>query len=406
MPDIAPTDRVGTRFDHLAARVMGTAYITLGLGNLLLPVALQSFRGAMYLTVSAGLLAAYHCLRIPYYLQYPRLLLWLFVYLVMVGPGILMADSDVDYSVTKVFSLAFTYLLISTPVIYERRALFLKASTTLIATGSAVVAFALLLVPSTEGSRSSVFGLNPIGAGRGAGLLGAICIGVLAFRIINGKARRIWLVFPVLISGYAVITTGSRGPLSAMLITIAVMVHVTFLRSKHRLTASIVFTALVGLVVWAIQTNQIRGMDRILQQDSSGRDVILADTASLIRQRPLGIGWGMMGEYFPEHADVDTGAAYPHNLYFELALEGGLILGIIALIMSVFIIKKSIALTADIKDPQLYIWMAIFVYSLAGAQFSSDINGNRLLWLSAGVLIVYFAERNKVAQSEEQVNDQ
>ena len=79
---------------------------------------------------------------------------------------------------------------------------------------------------------------------------------------------------------------------------------------------------------------------------------------------------------------------YPHNLFFEIIAELGLIglvIGVLFIINSYQIINKGIQRGSFTDHSAL--WVAGTVVMFIAAQFSGDINDNRILWMFIGISI-------------------
>jgi hypothetical protein len=79
---------------------------------------------------------------------------------------------------------------------------------------------------------------------------------------------------------------------------------------------------------------------------------------------------------------------YPHNLFFEIIVELGLV-GLIIVVL--FIIKSYQIFNKGIQGGSLSdhsaLWVAGTVVMFIAAQFSGDINDNRILWMFIGISI-------------------
>lgn len=117
--------------------------------------------------------------------------------------------------------------------------------------------------------------------------------------------------------------------------------------------------------------------DNALAGDS--RISIWADSLSRIVANPFGTGWGSFS--------INSYFSYPHNLLLEIGVEAGVvILAIIIALIAATLIKGAGVAT----DWQSTVMLCLFLFSLINALVSSDINGNRLLWVTGfGIWAVY-----------------
>jgi O-antigen ligase len=131
------------------------------------------------------------------------------------------------------------------------------------------------------------------------------------------------------------------------------------------------------------------GLDRILDGSDSGRSSIYADTVSLIIAHPLGIGWGNLAAYLPQYVPVGSDTLYPHNLFLEMAVEGGWF----ALVMTVLLVATALvgALIAVRLSNSLWplVLLGVLAYNIMNSQVSSDVVGNRMMWLYLGFALAF-----------------
>ena len=75
--------------------------------------------------------------------------------------------------------------------------------------------------------------------------------------------------------------------------------------------------------------------------------------------------------------EANTGIVYPHNLFFQLAYDGGIVL---LLLIIVPIVVNSISLFRNNKFSNLAPWMVLFSSSVIGSLFSGDIWKRHTFW--------------------------
>ena len=79
---------------------------------------------------------------------------------------------------------------------------------------------------------------------------------------------------------------------------------------------------------------------------------------------------------------------YPHNLFFEIMVE----LGLVGLIIGMTFIAKSYQsinkglIQGSLTDHSA-LWVAGTIVMFIAAQFSGDVNDNRILWMFIGISI-------------------
>lgn len=170
--------------------------------------------------------------------------------------------------------------------------------------------------------------------------------------------------------------TGSRGPIVSVGVAISVVLLVSrFFRGK-RPQGVLVASVMVLFGVFAAVRTGGDGVGRVLsflagedESGGSGRDVLYGYAVDEFLSRPLGIGWGEYN-YF--------GHTYPHNLILEVGVEGGfIVLGVLLVFLC-----GSLWCGYRISDSTAGLTIfALLVFSFCNAMLSSDINGNRLLWV-------------------------
>lgn len=170
--------------------------------------------------------------------------------------------------------------------------------------------------------------------------------------------------------------TGSRGPVISVVVSLFIVLVFAKSLRKYRIYGAVLGTLLVSLVFYQAGRGGSDGVQRILAfvagddtSQGSGRGYLYALALDLIGENPFGMGWGGYAYH---------GLGYPHNLFLELFGEGGIFVGLAAfmvIFMSfVTIVKKSNTLIGAA-------FLGIYVFALINSMFSSDINGNRLLWI-------------------------
>ncbi|PFG39026.1 O-antigen ligase-like membrane protein [Georgenia soli] len=251
---------------------------------------------------------------------------------------------------------------------------------TLALCGIAVSAVLLLFgeVDSFAG-RSSVSGLNPIGLGRMAAL-GALLTGVAA--VSTQGARRLSLLAVCGFTTYSAATTGSRGPILAAAIAL-LLATLVGRRSASRLTRAFGAGAVLTLGYALLTSTATDATARIFSDDSSGRTQLWSESLTVAREHPGGIGFGnLYGHITPPPWSLSTGyTEYSHNMLLEAAVEGGWV-ALAGLVLVLVISLK--ALVSQVTCPNGIAMLAVFVFSVANASVSSDLVGNRLMWVMIG----------------------
>lgn len=286
-------------------------------------------------------------------------------------PGLVTA-ADHDYGQTKVLGLLATFAITGAAMQLlpprHVRQVFVGA----LGVSGAVVAFGLLLFGETATyyGRASLFELNPISLARMAAL-GALVAALAAVRL-RGRWRLVALAVAAVCS-YAVYTTGSSGPVAAAVAAGAVLLARGRVHPSRRMVgASLVALVVAGVAVWASG----------FRFDGSGRGQIWADSLWLALRTPGGIGFGDLNGKIPlpYWAEATGDTQYAHNMLIEAMLEGGWI-ALVGLLVAL-----GVSLRWLLRDRS---WtgramLAVWVFAVVNASLSSDLVGNRLMWVMIG----------------------
>jgi O-antigen ligase len=232
-------------------------------------------------------------------------------------------------------------------------------------------------------------------------LLGRVCgPGALVAFVgwLSARGRRSGRLCLVLFLAFSFVLAigGGRGPLlsSALVLLIPIGLGVRLpmrkvLISRALLSVLLLLLAMpVGLAFYSAVTGQRLGtIDRLEQLADEGnpRIALYAETIEIWKRAPLlghGTGsWPMLAGYGDEKN-------YPHNLFLELLAESGLV-GLILFVALVWVALRPGSFQRLRCDPQALCAMMLFADALLGAMTSSDLPGNRLMFLMLGVLALF-----------------
>lgn len=116
--------------------------------------------------------------------------------------------------------------------------------------------------------------------------------------------------------------------------------------------------------------------------ETSNRDLVYAQALDLIGQKPL-FGYGVLG-YMPL---LTTTYQYPHNLFLEVALQSGLLVLVVAVLILVYAIYK---LRRMVKEENAcWLLVFIFAYPLVQLMFSGSYMLTGLFWFCMAVFLAY-----------------
>jgi O-antigen ligase len=210
---------------------------------------------------------------------------------------------------------------------------------------------------------------------------------------------------------------GGRGPLLAtalpLLFVAVVGIRLTtrrILYSRTLLSVLVLVPTLVGgLALYSAVTGYRLGtVDRLgglLSGESMGgnRPTYYFDRApKAFSEAPL-LGHGAGG--WALFVGSSDGPAYPHNVFAELLVEGGLVaLGLfLALLGAAF---RPVSLERLRRDPAALCAMLLFINTFLNAMLTGDLPGNRAMFMLIGVLALFavrpFAEITPAVASAQQ----
>ena len=245
-----------------------------------------------------------------------------------------------------------------------------------------MVAAAIVVIPdpglAAVSGRTSPIGLNPIASGRilACGALILICLGSQHADTIRGRLG-ILLAVPLVT---AAVATGSRGPLMALLLAVALVV----IRRRAgswlaRVSLIIIGSSLCGLLINSLTASN----SRLADLNDPVRQGLLTESTKIALQHPFGLGWGNLYNYLPAWANLPMQGynQYPHNILVEFMVEGGWLSALLFVVFGAGVLKVG-WLRAD--DPSARLLLALAAYAMVSAMLSSDLVGSRLLWVVAG----------------------
>jgi O-antigen ligase len=142
----------------------------------------------------------------------------------------------------------------------------------------------------------------------------------------------------------------------------------------------------IALILFSTVAVVVGKGTRLLSIASTGRFDRWTQAVDVAWHHPLGVGLGNLYR----HVEV-TGSAvnqgirqYPHNILLEAAAEGGWI-ALVALLYVLFVSGR--LLWRDASDGVGRAAIALFAFAISNAMLSSDLVGNRLVWVSIGMAL-------------------
>lgn len=315
-------------------------------------------------------------------------------------PGAVLSSGS-GYGPTKVTTLIFVLLpamcsailLLDSP---EARRRWVWAQV-LIGLAVAVAALEFNHTSVLEPGRFTLAAVDTISFAR---LVGVAVVALLLIGL--GSRRHSWWALPLAAgNGMVLVHVGSRGPLLSVLLTVLLVVVAGRCFAGRRVVlVAVVLAAMVAAYVYALADGGSGGR-RIIESLQSGlsddtRVGLFSDAIRLGFAHPLGIGWGDFAQDSRAGRLIanDQGVAYAHNVFAETFTEGGV------LALMAFLIVVVVALTRLHRlssDPQEAAVLGVLVYWLLNAQISSDVVGNRFMWLSLACGLAAYADASRLS---------
>lgn len=294
-------------------------------------------------------------------------------FLVSLIPTIFYLNSESEKLI--MFLMIFFVLSLISPTLLDNKLslrLFIK---TLLITSLTIVLLALFGLENTHTTgRLTLNGGNPIWLARAVSIA-AFCLLVL---LIHNKIRILKFLILFAPTMFIMVSTGSKGPIIAMILAILVIYFSKFKRfitSKRTLTSIgvfLFFAVPIGLVTFMLFPDPFsRLIDTTSIDGNAARVILYSDALNAIKDNPMGIGLGN----FIQYSYFD----YPHNLILEAFAELGLISGTMLILMLLlsFIGLKRIAKNNVYGD----IILGFFIMSFINSMVSGDLTSPKELYL-------------------------
>ncbi|WP_146227093.1 MULTISPECIES: O-antigen ligase [unclassified Mesotoga] len=271
--------------------------------------------------------------------------------------------------------------------------------------------FVRLIIPAFRGVRLLTFG----GAyfGQIGSYLSAFAFGLNLYFLFEGsyhdrfalfrsmyyKLLCIYLLF-IQIIGF--IITGGRGGavLGAIYLLYMLLTRLSLRKLKYLLTTIgfLSFLVITLIAIWPLlmQISAFQyGLFRVTQfigsggginwAGTSGRDIVYRSALELIKQRPI-LGYGIFGMWDFSY--------YPHNLFLEVLLQGGVIYLVIMLIVLFLFAWKVTHLIS--KDRRYKLLVVLFMYPFVMLMFSGTYLSTPQFWF---VLVFVLVSRQGAGKS-------
>jgi len=370
----------------------------IGVGNLIVPPFSGSSPLLDYLLLSLGLCGLIALYRLKTVIA--RLGIWLpgLGFVMLCIPGFLVTPIN-GYGVTKAQALLVVLILFFVCAAIQSPPAFMKRLTLItIFTGTVFSLAAQSFGTLDVGGRLVFLGLNPIGIGRITGLVLVMSLTLLFIKKASNYWTVIALVVVAAITTVGVVATGSRGPLLSAAVACAGLVFLLSVTKKLSPRTAFLIALAATAAVGAVLLSDSTGLTRLATATDSGRGELYAETFRLALDNPQGIGWGQLGQYIVDFRAIDEESLYAHNVFLEILVEGG----VVALLAFTLLLAGCIAQAwrAAKNNSWFVVNFVVLVYAVTSAQFSSDIVGNRLMWLYMALSLAAGSWVNRELRSE------
>lgn len=300
-------------------------------------------------------------------------------------PGIAMAGTE-GYSATKSIELVFVTfgLSLAAVVLVDSSDQVARLNRTVLVLAGLVCTLALVL-PGARNvlyQRDSAFDLNPLMMGRAGSLLAVLA--VLAM-LRTSWLNRVGLAAMAGIGAYWVIATATRAPGLGLVVGLLMIALIWWsverrpggLRKLWLWVIGVVGS--VGVATMLAPSDAVERMTRI-RLDAARRSYYEATTDS-ITSEPFGVGLGNFVSVLEPGSRFRS--RYPHNLLLETGTEAG----IVALVASVVLLGAAAGFAWRARATWGRMLLPPFCVVTTSAMFSSDLNGNRAVFIFAVVAV-------------------
>lgn len=201
-------------------------------------------------------------------------------------------------------------------------------------------------------------------------------------------------MFPIQFS--AVFLSGGRGGGILLIIFIGLfliknLIKLSLINIIFSLFFVILFSAISPLIFNALNSNIMfsNGFNRVFEfvslseginwSGTSNRDQVYLNALSLIMDKPI-LGYGLYGFW--------NYTGYPHNIFLEILLQGGIVFLLICTIISLHLLWK-LSKIYKVDNLLVYLISIILIYSLVHLSFSGTYLIHSEFWFCIFTLILY-----------------
>ncbi len=219
------------------------------------------------------------------------------------------------------------------------------------------------------------------------------------------KSFKIIDLFLFLLNLFFLIIIGSRGPLVAIMIFLIILFANKIIKFRNKSQFLINVSLVTFLFLLIININKIisnllnilsnqgiksRTISTVLDSSAnflSGRDKVFFYTLDYINKRPV-FGYGVLGD---RKVLSFIGQAYPHNIFLEILMQYGIIIGFLILIALLGLIFYRFLKRSNNKERYFFAFNLGFLPLLVTGSYLTFYN----FWLFLAIFINYDVEIRK-----------
>lgn len=217
-----------------------------------------------------------------------------------------------------------------------------------------------------------------------------------------GGNRVLLIVFSAVVMGMALVLTGSRSGVASLGAATLVMLWFILRQlpdRRRRMAAAVYVGALVLAAIGWAGSGMVADRFARVPGDLEGRFAAWRDTAQMIRDFPIaGTGLGAYGQAMLVYQTADRQAMYAqaHNDYLQLAAEGGLLVGIPALLVLGIVVAGIRRRLQSPDDDVVTFWVRrgavaglVGIATQSFVEFSLQMPGNAALFVVVAAVALH-----------------
>lgn len=234
-----------------------------------------------------------------------------------------------------------------------------------------------------------------------AGYILVLGMGMMLSKLTVGtknKKHNIFKYIYILVVFIAILSTGSRGPAVAGII----MLIYFFIKTVNinKLVIYFFISIIVGMLINPLfdnpfflknisRTFAFIGENGINWSGTSGRDILYINAIKQFQHKPI-IGHGFFG-----YISVFMNGRYPHNLFLEILLQGGILMLTMAIFILILLVYKIMKIKKHI-EPIYFVLIYLCIYQCSLLMFSGTYITQGLFWY----LVLYLMLTNTKSWSK------